>query len=159
MISIIAARHEHEATISGFQSRMAKETESIFLNATVLSRGVRNVLDNPERGEYRLALAGKEVVGCLMITYEWSDWRNGYFVWIQSVYVVPQWRRKGVFRQLYSDVLKEVDSRPDWLGIRLYVEKDNATARKVYAELGMRDDRYVMYERLYSDDNNMNKQI
>jgi GNAT superfamily N-acetyltransferase len=93
-----------------------------------------------------VACAGGEVIGQLMITYEWSDWRNGNFWWIQSVYVRPDWRGEGVFRRLYQEVERQARQLGGSCGLRLYVELDNTRAQQVYARLGMRETAYKIYE-------------
>lgn len=153
---------------------MASETEGITLSVDTVSAGVRSVLDEPTRGFYLIAEAKPVTVerlyendgtfwapdgtpsapppaspvsvGQLMVTYEWSDWRCGDFWWIQSVYVEPDWRRKGVFRALFDHVLAESETRVDVVGLRLYTSTTNEKARAAYTRLGMDGDRYVVYE-------------
>jgi ribosomal protein S18 acetylase RimI-like enzyme len=112
---------------------------------TVLA-GVHGVLEEAGHGFYLVARRAGEVVGALLITYEWSDWRNGRLWWIQSVYVPPQWRSQGVFRALYQHVNELAQQTPDTRGIRLYVEKDNHTAQAVYQNLGMSQTAYRVFE-------------
>ena len=104
------------------------------------------MLGSTERGEYLVAETRAAVIGQLLITYEWSDWRNGTFWWIQSVYVEPSMRRRGIFRTMHDYVLQEAQRRPDVCGIRLYVEKDNAGAHAAYRRLGMLLTAYQVYE-------------
>lgn len=125
---------------------MAKETEGKDLTVSVLSAGVQWLLQNPEHGFYFVAEIGGEPAGCLMVTSEWSDWRNGLFWWIQSVYVKPQHRRKGIYRSLYKHVKQLARERGDVCGFRLYVEKENLNAQKTYQSLGMRETPYRMFE-------------
>ncbi len=129
-----------------FSAAMAKETEGRTLDELRLGQGIRAVLDSPERGRYLVAEAGTTVVGQMLITYEWSDWRNGVFWWIQSVYVDPPARRRGVYRSLHAHVLKEARESRDVCGVRLYVEKGNAAAQATYARLGMSPTAYQVYE-------------
>jgi GNAT superfamily N-acetyltransferase len=124
---------------------MARETEAKGLDRDVLARGVAAVFDEPRRGFYLIAERDGVAAGGLLVTYEWSDWRNGDFWWVQSVYVVPAARRGGVFRALYADVERRARSFGA-VGIRLYVEVDNARAQQTYAGLGMHRCRYHMYE-------------
>jgi GNAT superfamily N-acetyltransferase len=124
---------------------MARETEAKGLDRDVLARGVAAVFDEPRRGFYLIAERDGVAAGGLLVTYEWSDWRNGDFWWIQSVYVVPAARRGGVFRALYADVERRARAAGA-VGIRLYVEVDNARAQQTYADLGMHRCRYHMYE-------------
>lgn len=141
------AERSDGAAIAEWNAAMAWETEQKRLDPAVLSRGVMAVFDEPRRGFYLVAERDGRAVGCLMVTYEWSDWRNGDFWWIQSVYVAPEARRGGVFRALYADVArraKEVGA----VGIRLYVETENHRAQSTYRELGMEQCHYFMYEQM-----------
>jgi GNAT superfamily N-acetyltransferase len=130
-----------------FNAAMALETENKTLDARTLSAGVSAVLTERRRGFYLVAEHERDVVGCLMITYEWSDWRNGDWWWFQSVYVRPEHRRYGVFRALYAEVERLASGRPDVAGLRLYVETDNVRAQQTYRSLGMREDHYRMYSK------------
>ena len=138
--------------IAAFQQAMALETEGKTLDATTLRRGITGVLDAPHKGFYLVAVAGDAeggtapVVASLLITYEWSDWRNATFWWIQSVYVDAGWRRKGVYRAMYDHVLSLARARGDVCGIRLYVERTNAVAQQTYDSLGMHKSHYDLYE-------------
>ncbi len=132
--------------ISRFNIAMAEETESLSLDPERVRHGVTAVIDNPELGFYLVAKVDGETVGCLMITNEWSDWRNGMFWWIQSVYVTPDHRGKGIYRQLYGDVLSRALNRGGVCGIRLYVEHENAVAQDVYRALGMSNSGYLVFE-------------
>ncbi len=144
---IITATHEHVDTLVAFNQGLASETEDKHLDEGVLRRGVRSVLDNEDRGFYLVAVdSAGEAAGSLMITYEWSDWRDGWFWWIQSVYVRTSARRQGVYAQLYQDVLTRAEQAGDVRGIRLYVEHENVAAQKTYERLGMEACRYRMYE-------------
>jgi ribosomal protein S18 acetylase RimI-like enzyme len=117
--------------------RMARETENLALERDVVQRGVRAVLEDQGKGLYFIAELDGHAVGQLMITYEWSDWRNGNIWWIQSVYVVPECRRKGAFTALYRHV-EELSTRAGAAGLRLYVEENNAAAQDTYSRLGMK---------------------
>jgi GNAT superfamily N-acetyltransferase len=128
-----------------FNAAMASETEAKTLDPVVLRAGVAAVLAEARRGFYLIADHERDVAGCLMITYEWSDWRNGDWWWLQSVYVRPEHRRAGVFRALYAEVERLATARTDVVGVRLYVERDNAHAQRTYQSLGMREDAYRMY--------------
>jgi ribosomal protein S18 acetylase RimI-like enzyme len=127
-----------------FNTAMAVETEAKTLDPKVLSAGVAAVLAEPRRGFYLIAECAGAVAGCLMITYEWSDWRNGDWWWLQSVYVRPEHRRGGVFRALYAEVERRA-ARDDAFGVRLYVEQDNRHAQETYIALGMHEEQYRMY--------------
>src|SRR3990167_5567248 len=112
--------------------RMAYETEGKRLNKIILQKGVSAVLKFPEKGFYLIAEINGTVAGSLMITNEWSDWRNSTFWWIQSVYVLPEFRKKGIYRKLYREVKRLAKKEKNVCGIRLYVEKNNIKAQKVY---------------------------
>jgi ribosomal protein S18 acetylase RimI-like enzyme len=127
-----------------FNLAMAVETEAKTLDPSVLGAGVAAVFAEPRRGFYLIAERAGEVAGCLLITYEWSDWRNGDWWWLQSVYVHPEHRRGGVFRALYAQVERLAAAR-DAFGIRLYVEQDNRRAQETYIALGMHEEQYRMY--------------
>ena len=134
------------AAIIDFQLRMARETEELGLDPDALSRGVAAVFADPGKGAYWIAERGGRTVGCLLTTFEWSDWRNGVILWIQSVYVIPEERGRGVYRALYERVKQRVDESPELKGIRLYVEKRNAAAQRVYERLGMTREHYDLFE-------------
>jgi GNAT superfamily N-acetyltransferase len=125
---------------------MALETEHRTLDRDVLARGTQAVFDDPTRGIYRIAERDGEALGCLLVTCEWSDWRNGNWWWIQSVYVVPHARRSGAFRALYADVETRARGSEGVVGIRLYVEKENTRAQATYAALGMSDSGYRLLQ-------------
>lgn len=135
------------ASIAEWNVAMAWETEHKQLDLQVLSRGVAAVLGEPRRGFYLVGELDGKAVGCLLVTYEWSDWRNGDFWWIQSVYVTPQARRSGVFRAMYADVAQRA-KQAGAVGLRLYVETENARAQRTYRELGMEQCHYFMYEQM-----------
>jgi ribosomal protein S18 acetylase RimI-like enzyme len=138
------------AAIVDFQLRMARETEALELDRTTLSRGVAAVFADPGKGAYWLAERGGLAVGCLLTTFEWSDWRDGVVLWIQSVYVVPEERGRGVYRALYERVRRQVEASETFKGIRLYVDKRNAAAQRVYERLGMTREHYDLFEWLKS---------
>ena len=145
-ITVRPARLSDLDILVRFSAAMAEETEGRKLDLERLRQGTAAVLASTERGEYLVAETGAAVIGQLLITYEWSDWRNGTFWWIQSVYVEPTMRRQGIFRTLHDYVLQEAQRRADVCGIRLYVEKDNAGARAAYSRLGMLLTAYQVYE-------------
>jgi ribosomal protein S18 acetylase RimI-like enzyme len=134
-------------TIVDFNQRLAQETENRTLPLEVLRRGVRAILHDPQRGRYFLAEWEGQVVGQLMITLEWSDWRDGWMWWIQSVYVRAEARQRGVFRALYEHVLAQARAAGDVAGLRLYVEDHNTAAQATYHKLGMSDAGYRVLER------------
>ena len=125
---------------------MALETEHKTLDRETLTRGTQAVFDDPLRGFYLVAERGGQAAGCLLVTYEWSDWRNGNWWWFQSVYVVHAHRRRGVFRALYAEVERRARDAGA-VGLRLYVERDNARAQQTYASLGMEEEAYRMLRR------------
>src|SRR5579859_816088 len=144
-ISIRSATRDDIADIAQWNVAMAWETEQKALDPAVLHRGVTAVFDEPRRGFYLVAEREGEPVGCLLVTYEWSDWRAGDFWWIQSVYVDESARRGGVFRQLYEDAQQRA-KQAGAVGMRLYVETENERAQRTYAGLGMERCHYFMYE-------------
>jgi GNAT superfamily N-acetyltransferase len=129
--------------IAAWNIAMAWETESKALDPATIGRGVRAVFDEPRRGFYLIAELDGAAVGCLLVTYEWSDWRCGDFWWVQSVYVAPEARRAGVFRGLYAHV-KAMAGGAGAVGVRLYVETENERAQATYAGLGMERCHYYM---------------
>ena len=132
--------------LAELNSAMAVETEEIHLDFDRLLQGVQAVFADPRKGFYLVAEAGGEVVGQLLITYEWSDWRNGVFWWVQSVYVAPAARGKGVYRALYEEVVRRAREDGEVCGLRLYVERNNDRAKLTYQRLGMSPTVYEMWE-------------
>jgi GNAT superfamily N-acetyltransferase len=130
-----------------FNAAMAAETEGKALDTGRLRRGVARVLADPACGFYRVAEVDGVVAGGLLVTFEWSDWRSGWWWWLQSVYVRPEHRSRGVFTALLAAVDAEAAATPDALGLRLYVEQDNQRAQAVYAARGFEDARYRVMER------------
>lgn len=126
---------------------MAWETERRRLNRPRVRRGVSALLKDSAKGTYHVAETDGAVVGQLLITYEWSDWRNGNFWWIQSVYIAPEARRRGAFRALFQHVHKLAKSRRDVCGLRLYMHSENGRARKTYERLGMNRSDYEVFEK------------
>jgi len=147
-LTIRKAELRDAAAIAAFNAAMALETEGKVLMPERVNAGVRRLLDDPSLGFYLVAQQGDAVVGCLMVTNEWSDWRNGLFWWIQSVYIVPASRRSGVYRRLYDHIRRLAQSDPGICGFRLYVEKENTAAQKTYGSLGMSPTDYRVYEEL-----------
>ena len=144
-IAIRPATRADITHIARWNLAMAWETEQKALDPAVLERGVTAVFDEPRRGFYLVADRAGEAVGCLLVTYEWSDWRAGDFWWIQSVYVDESARREGVFRRLYDDAQQRA-KQAGAVGMRLYVETENERAQRTYAGLGMERCHYFMYE-------------
>lgn len=133
--------------IAEFNAALAAETEDKTLDRSTLAAGVRSVLEDSSKGTYFVACIDGSPVGQLMITYEWSDWRNGWFWWIQSVYVAAAHRRKGVFRALFDHVADQARSAADVIGLRLYMEEANHAARATYRSLGMKETTYRVLEK------------
>ena len=133
-------------TVTAFNQAMAQETEGKALEKGRLRAGVQSVLEDHDRGFYLVAELDGLMVGQLLVTYEWSDWRNAFFWWIQSVYVAPGYRRRGVYRSLNDHVLAQARQRGNVCGVRLYVERNNRIAQQVYRNLGMSHSHYDMYE-------------
>jgi ribosomal protein S18 acetylase RimI-like enzyme len=147
-LAIRKAEPRDAGAIARFNSAMALETEGKALLPERVNPGVQRLLGDPSLGFYVVAEHGGSVVGSLMVTNEWSDWRNGLFWWIQSVYIVPAARRQGVYRALYDFVRDMARADPGICGFRLYVEKDNTAAQRTYSSLGMAPTDYLVYEEL-----------
>ncbi|ONI38340.1 GNAT family N-acetyltransferase [Candidatus Epulonipiscium fishelsonii] len=146
MINIREATIDDLEYIVNFNSLLAQETEDKELDKKVLTRGVKYLLENEQYGIYHVAEKENKVVGQVMYTFEWSDWRNGLFLWIQSVYVDKNYRQQGVFTRLYNQVKSICDKNDNIVGIRLYAEKENDIAQQVYTKLGMNKCHYDMFE-------------
>lgn len=129
-----------------FQLKMALETENITLEISSLTMGVHRLFKDSTKGRYYVAEEHGDIVGCLMTTYEWSDWRNGTVLWIQSVYVIKEHRGRGVYKEMYNYIKQLVETDPDLKGIRLYVDNTNESAQQTYKKLGMDGDHYTVYE-------------
>ena len=124
---------------------MAMETEGYRLNHETISAGVYAVFDEPSKGRYFIAESEEKTIGSLLVTYEWSDWRNSFVWWIQSVYVMPEARRMGIFRMMYNHI-GNLAVKEGAAGLRLYVESENIKAQKTYEAMGMDSTHYRMYE-------------
>ena len=146
MIDYRQATPSDVSAIVDFQVAMARETEELDLDREVCTRGVQAVFDDDSRGRYFLAQSEGTVIASLMITYEWSDWRNGNVWWIQSVYVRPSFRRQRVYAGLYEHIKRFVQADGSVRGIRLYVDRRNGSAQQVYAKLGMNGEHYQVFE-------------
>jgi ribosomal protein S18 acetylase RimI-like enzyme len=134
--------------LARFNIELARESENLILHPATVKAGVEALLRDPGKGTYFVAESGGEVIGQLMITHEWSDWRNGDFWWLQSVYVRSDFRRRGVFLALFDHILAAAKRRGDVVGIRLYVEKNNDQALKAYERLQLKETHYHVRERL-----------
>ena len=145
-MNIRLAEKQDAPALIEFNQAMALETEGKHLNAQTLKRGVEAVFEDEKKGFYVVAEENKQIIGGLMITFEWSDWRDAWFWWIQSVYILPDFRGQGIYRLLYEFVKEFAASSENVCGFRLYVEKENVGAQKVYEKLGMDQSHYLMYE-------------
>ncbi len=145
-MNIRMANSEDAAPLVEFNQAMALETEGRRLDPQTLKRGVEAVFQDEKKGFYVVAESSEKIVGGLMITFEWSDWRGKWFWWIQSVYILPELRGQGVYRKLYDFVKEKARAQSNVYGFRLYVEKENTGAQQVYEKLGMKTSNYLMYE-------------
>ena len=146
MIKIHRAQKEHIDLIVDFQIKMAAETENLHLDKAIVRKGVFHIFENYNKGYYLIARFDEKIIASLLVLYEWSDWRNGSVIWVHSVYVLPAYRMKGVFRQMFEYLRLEVITDDTLKGIRLYVEKANKNAQDVYTKLGMNDQHYNLFE-------------
>lgn len=137
--------------IAKYNIAMALETEGKVLDSETVRKGVAAVLADPTKGFYLLAESGGQVVGQAMVTFEWSDWRDGVFWWLESVYVHPDFRRRGVFGCLFRTLEAEARARPEVVGLRLYVDHENKAAQETYRHLGMASSNYALYELEFGD--------
>ena len=145
MITIREAKPADALSIIDFQLKMAWETEKVTLIAETVTKGVKAVFDDLSRGQYYIAEDDNRVIASLLITFEWSDWRNCNVWWFQSVYVIPEFRRQGVFRKMYT-FIKNKAMQNGIAGLRLYVETKNSGAKSTYEALGMSSEHYSFYE-------------
>lgn len=152
-ISVRPAIESDIDTLMAFNAGLAKETEGKVLCEATLRQGILAVLRTQAFGSYFVAEirqdGGSKLAGQLMVTYEWSDWRNGMIWWLQSIYVDPVWRRRGVYRAMHRYIAEQAQGHPNTRGVRLYVETDNQTAQSVYRSMGFSPAGYVVYERLF----------
>lgn len=146
MIEIREANLGDCETIMEFQIAMARETEGIDLDKDTVIKGVKAVFEDKNKGRYYITLSEKKVISCLLTTYEWSDWRNGKIIWIQSLFVSKEYRNQGIFKNMYDFLKGIVEDSEIYKGIRLYVDVSNEKAQKVYQSLGMIGDHYQVYE-------------
>lgn len=145
-ITIRIANREDAPALIEFNQAMALETEGKTLDAQILTSGVESVFGDERKDFYVVAEEQSKIIGGLMITFEWSDWRDAWFWWIQSVYILPEGRGKKIYSRLYDFVKEKARESKNVCGIRLYVEKENTHAQKVYEKLGMEASHYLMYE-------------
>lgn len=146
MIIVRTAIPDDALYIIDFQLKMASETENLALDFHTVTDGVHAVFKDASKGCYYVAEEDNQVVGSLMITYEWSDWRCGTVLWIQSVYIKPEYRGKGIYKAMYTHIQGLVTPQSGYRGIRLYVDKTNRAAQRVYERLGMNGEHYQVYE-------------
>lgn len=147
-VTIRIAKREDAAALVEFNQAMAHETEGKNLDSQILTSGVESVFHDERKGFYVVAETEGKIIGGLMITFEWSDWRDGWFWWIQSVYILPEGRGKKFYSRLYDFVKEKARESKEVCGIRLYVEKENTHAQKVYENVGMQASHYLMYEEI-----------
>lgn len=140
------AKQDDLKFIVQFNYNLAYETEGKKLDEEILYKGVKEIVCDEAKGVYYVCEINGQVVGQIMYTYEWSDWRNGTFIWVQSVYVDKDYRGKGIFKELYNKVKEICDNSNDYVGIRLYVERENYNAQRTYQKIGMSECNYYMYE-------------
>jgi len=145
------AREQDIDMLVRFNIAMARETEDKILFPVKVRAGMRAVIRHPDHGFYLVAELEGQIAGSLLVTREWSDWRDGVFWWIQSVYVPPEFRKRGIYRALYDAVKALAKSSPEVRGFRLYVERNNRAARSVYSKVGMSETEYRIYEEIPCD--------
>ncbi|HEY9486974.1 MAG TPA: GNAT family N-acetyltransferase [Chryseosolibacter sp.] len=146
MINIRLATREDAGRILDFQLRMARETEDISLDKLVVAQGINALFDDPAKGVYYVAEVAGTVAGCFLITFEWSDWRNGMIWWLQSLYVDINYRQQGIFKRMYDYIIQTIEGDSSISGLRLYVDKSNERAQHVYRSTGMNGDHYTVFE-------------
>lgn len=146
MVKIRRAEAADASVIADFQIEMALETERLQLDRYVVQAGVSGVFEDSSRGKYYVAEMDGRIVGSLLTTFEWSDWRNGTVLWIQSVFVIPSFRRRGVYSRMYQYLQDMVKSDTSLRGIRLYADRSNTAAHQAYRNLGMNDEHYRTFE-------------
>lgn len=143
---ITKGQTEDIEVIAQFQVDMAMESEGTLLDIETVTKGVTAAINDGNKGCYYIARVDGEAVGSLMLTREWSDWNNGWYWWIQSVYVAPEYRRQGIYKSMYQTVCEDA-MQQNVAQIRLYVDKTNIRGQKVYASLGMQESHYLIYEK------------
>lgn len=143
---ITKGQTEDIEVIAQFQVDMAMESEGTLLDIETVTKGVTAAINDGNKGCYYIARVDGEAVGSLMLTREWSDWNNGWYWWIQSVYVAPEYRRQGIYKSMYQAVCEDA-MQQNVAQVRLYVDKTNIRGQKVYASLGMQESHYLIYEK------------
>lgn len=145
-IVIKSATREDINGLTDFQIAMALETENMILDHATVHSGINALFEDVKKGEYYVIYDREKLIGCTLTISEWSDWRNGTVLWIHSVYIVPEYRKKGLFRKMYTFLKDKVETDINLRGLRLYVDKSNINAQKVYQALGMNGEHYQLYE-------------
>jgi len=145
-LKIRLAKIDDSHTIAGFQLKMAIETENLKLDNETVQKGVKAVFEKPELGQYFIADTDGKIIASMLTTFEWSDWRNAQVWWLQSVYVLPEFRQQGIFKKMYEFVKILADMNENVGGIRLYVDKTNVRAQEVYKAVGMNGEHYQVFE-------------
>ena len=140
------AKKEDAHAIIDFQLAMAKETEEMELDPDILNKGIESLFNDTTKGQYYVMENNDKIVGSVLTTYEWSDWRNGTIIWLQSVYILPEFRGKKLFSKMYDHLKQKVLNNSNLIGLRLYVDNRNLKAQKVYEKVGMNGDHYKTYE-------------
>jgi ribosomal protein S18 acetylase RimI-like enzyme len=140
------ARIDDSLAIAAFQLKMAIETENLQLDTETVGKGVKAVFEKPELGQYFVAEKDGQIIASMLTTFEWSDWRNAQVWWLQSVYVIPEFRRQGIFKRMYDFVKILAENDANVGGIRLYVDKTNVRAQEVYKAVGMNGEHYQVFE-------------
>ena len=146
MIEIRVATMLDLKVLVDFQQKLAFESEGVTLDSERLTLGMKRLLVDASKGVYYVVQDGGQPIGCHLITYEWSDWRNGMVWWLQSVYVAQDYRSKGIFRLMHNNIIRMINADPELIGLRLYVDKSNTKAMKVYEAMGMNGEHYTVYE-------------
>ncbi|HAS46280.1 MAG TPA: GNAT family N-acetyltransferase [Microscillaceae bacterium] len=145
-IYLVEANVEDAETLADLQCAMAWETEEYKLDKTTVLKGLKALFEDTAKGKYYKLVCKEDIVGCMLNTFEWSEWRNGYILWIQSLYIVPSFRGKGLFKRTYQYLQNLVNASDDLQGIRLYVDKTNVKATKTYEAIGMNGEHYHFFE-------------
>ncbi len=146
MVQIRLATEEDKDVIANFQLKMALETEDLHLDEKTVEEGVLGVFRDPSKGKYFVAVEDQQVIASTLLTNEWSDWRNQWFIWIQSVYVLPEKRGIGVFRKMYDTIQEMVQNDETIAGLKLYVDTENESAIATYKAVGMDGEHYKLFE-------------
>lgn len=146
MIQIRQANKEDYEAIAAFQLKMALETENLELDEETVRKGVLSAMEDPAKGKYFVGVENEKIISSLLVTFEWSDWRNKWVLWIQSVYVLPEYRKQGLFNKMYQTVKEWAEQDDEVSGIRLYVDKTNQRAIEVYKRVGMNGEHYQLFE-------------